>query len=193
MTKETENVTAASSAQLRINPPMLMNEAEVAVFIGNCPRSVRIFTQRSLLPMIRLGRRRLFHRDAVLAAPRTLEDANPWTNTREATNASVPTATSAAAKNASTKYQRLRAARRHAPIVTIFSSRSTARQSSCRVTQWVTRRTGCVGGRGSQNELYPRLRAMNCTTSAKPVWKRPSMTGRTNSRATRYSPSAKSL
>ncbi len=112
MTTETENVTAANSAQLRNNPPMLMNEAEVAVFIGICPRSVRNFTQRGLLPVIRLGRRRLFRRDAVLAALRTLEEENPWTNTREATNASVPTATSAAARTARTKHQRLRVALR---------------------------------------------------------------------------------
>lgn len=60
--------------QLRANPPVLMNERELASFIGICPRSVRNFTARGLLPVIRLGRRRLFRRDAVLAALRELEE-----------------------------------------------------------------------------------------------------------------------
>lgn len=58
---------------LRSNPPTLMNEREVAVFLGVCPRSIRNFTARGLLPVIRLGRRRLFRRDAVLAAIVKLE------------------------------------------------------------------------------------------------------------------------
>lgn len=52
--------------QVRSNPPVLMSEREVAVFIGICPRSVRNFTSRGLLPVIRLGRRRLYRRDAAL-------------------------------------------------------------------------------------------------------------------------------
>lgn len=63
-----------SPEQLRANPPVLMNERELALFIGICPRSVRNFTTRGLLPVIRLGRRRLFRRDAVLAALRELEE-----------------------------------------------------------------------------------------------------------------------
>jgi len=63
-----------SPDQLRANPPVLMNERELASFIGICPRSVRNFTTRGLLPVIRLGRRRLFRRDAVLAALRELEE-----------------------------------------------------------------------------------------------------------------------
>lgn len=58
---------------LRANPPVLMNEREVALFVGICPRSVRNFCARGLLPVIRLGRRRLFRRDAVLAALRAME------------------------------------------------------------------------------------------------------------------------
>lgn len=58
---------------IRANPPVLMNEREVATFLGICPRSVRNFTARKLLPVIRLGRRRLFRRDAVLAALQKLE------------------------------------------------------------------------------------------------------------------------
>ena len=37
---------------LRANPPVLMNEHEVAVFLNGCPRSVRNFTSRKLLPVI---------------------------------------------------------------------------------------------------------------------------------------------
>jgi hypothetical protein len=61
---------------LRANPPVLMNEREVALFVGICPRSVRNFTARKLLPVIRLGRRRLYRRDAVLAALKELEQAS---------------------------------------------------------------------------------------------------------------------
>ena len=42
------------------------------VIVGVCPRSVRNFTARKLLPVIRLGRRRLYRRDAVLAALKEL-------------------------------------------------------------------------------------------------------------------------
>jgi hypothetical protein len=60
---------------LRADPPVLMNEREVAVFLNICPRSVRNFTARKLLPVIRLGRRRLYRRDAVLTALKTLESS----------------------------------------------------------------------------------------------------------------------
>lgn len=66
--------TRMTPEQLRANPPVLMNERELASFIGICPRSVRNFRTRGLLPVIRLGRRRLFRRDAVLAALRELEE-----------------------------------------------------------------------------------------------------------------------
>ena len=64
---------AAPADSIRANPPVLMNEREVALFVGICPRSVRNFTARKLLPVIRLGRRRLYRRDAVLAALKALE------------------------------------------------------------------------------------------------------------------------
>lgn len=65
---------AAPADSIRANPPVLMNEREVALFVGICPRSVRNFTARKLLPVIHLGRRRLYRRDAVLAALRRLEE-----------------------------------------------------------------------------------------------------------------------
>jgi hypothetical protein len=67
------DIPSQSRESLRANPPVLMNEREVADFIGICPRSVRNFTSRRLLPVIHLGRRRLFRRDAVLAALAKLE------------------------------------------------------------------------------------------------------------------------
>jgi|GEM_PF-5869928 len=65
----------SSPGDIRANPPVLMNEREVSLFVGVCPRSVRNFTARKLLPVIRLGRRRLYRRDAVLAALKELEQA----------------------------------------------------------------------------------------------------------------------
>lgn len=62
-----------SLSGIRSDPPVLMSEREVALFIGICERSVRNFTSRGLLPVIRLGRRRLYRRDAVLAALRAME------------------------------------------------------------------------------------------------------------------------
>ena len=66
---------SASTDRLRSDPPVLMSEREVALFIGICERSVRNFTARGILPVIRLGRRRLYRRDAVLAALKSLETA----------------------------------------------------------------------------------------------------------------------
>lgn len=58
---------------IRQTPPVLMNEQEVALFIGICTRSVRNFTARGMLPVIRLGRRRLYRRDTVMAALQRME------------------------------------------------------------------------------------------------------------------------
>lgn len=65
--------SSSTPVDVRVHPPVLMNEQEVAIFLGVCPRSVRNFTTRKLIPVIRLGRRRLFRRDAVVAALQKLE------------------------------------------------------------------------------------------------------------------------
>jgi len=65
-----------SFEHLRLNPPVLMNEREVAVVLNVCQRSVRNFTAQKILPVIRLGRRRLFRREAVMAALQMLESDN---------------------------------------------------------------------------------------------------------------------
>jgi hypothetical protein len=67
------NISSQGHDLLRAYPPVLMNEKEVAAFIGVCTRSVRNFTSRGNLPVIRLGRRRLYRRDAILAALKKLE------------------------------------------------------------------------------------------------------------------------
>ena len=77
MPRKAEASPAQDGEDLRRNPPVLMNEREVAVVLNVCPRSVRNFTSRRLLPVIRLGRRRLFRRDAVLAALAALESGGP--------------------------------------------------------------------------------------------------------------------
>jgi len=59
--------------ELRQSPPVLMNEREVSAFIGLSERSVRNYTARGLIPVIRVGRRKIFRRDAVLAALKKLE------------------------------------------------------------------------------------------------------------------------
>jgi hypothetical protein len=58
---------------LRRNPPGRMSEREVVVVLNVCPRSIRNFTARRILPVTHLGRRRLFRRDAVWAALQALE------------------------------------------------------------------------------------------------------------------------
>jgi len=44
-----------TTPEICANPPVLMNEREVALFLNICPRSVRNFTARKLLPVIRAG------------------------------------------------------------------------------------------------------------------------------------------
>lgn len=58
---------------LRAQPPVLMNEREISVFIGLSERSVRSYTAKGMIPVIRVGRRKIFRRDAVLAALKKLE------------------------------------------------------------------------------------------------------------------------
>jgi hypothetical protein len=50
-----------------------MNEREVAAFLGLAERSIRNFVNRGLIPVIRIGRRKIYRRDAVIAAMQKLE------------------------------------------------------------------------------------------------------------------------
>jgi len=61
------------SLSLRANPPILMNEREISLFLGLSERTVRTYTGNGVIPVIRVGRRKIFRRDAVLAALKKLE------------------------------------------------------------------------------------------------------------------------
>jgi hypothetical protein len=50
-----------------------MNEREVAAYLGVCVRSIRNFVSRGLIPVIRLGRRKVYHLPAIKAAMQKLE------------------------------------------------------------------------------------------------------------------------
>lgn len=65
--------TLSRPSDLRANPPILMNEREVSAFLGLSERSVRTYTNNGLIPVIRVGRRKIFRRDAVLAVLSKLE------------------------------------------------------------------------------------------------------------------------
>jgi len=58
---------------LRTNPPLLLSEAELAIVAGISPRSIRNYERRSLLPFIKIGRRKLYRKDAVFQALERLE------------------------------------------------------------------------------------------------------------------------
>ncbi|MGB0371994.1 MAG: helix-turn-helix domain-containing protein [Opitutales bacterium] len=63
-----------SPESIRANPPALMNEREISIFLGLSERSVRTYTQKGVIPVIRVGRRKIFRRDAVLTALKKLEN-----------------------------------------------------------------------------------------------------------------------
>jgi len=50
-----------------------MNERELADHLGVCVRSIRNFVYRGPIPVIRLGRRKIYRRDAVMAEMAKLE------------------------------------------------------------------------------------------------------------------------
>ena len=58
--------TKMQKAQLRRNPPAIMNEIELAEYLGCSTRHIRNLVARRVLPFIKLGRRRLFRLGAIL-------------------------------------------------------------------------------------------------------------------------------
>ena len=66
-------LTLAEIQGLRTNPPLLLSEAELAIVVGLSPRSIRNYERRSLLPFVKIGRRKLYRRDAVFQALEKLE------------------------------------------------------------------------------------------------------------------------
>lgn len=67
----------ALPADLRTNPPTLLNERELAVVIGLCPRSIRNHVRAGVIPRILIGRRVLFRWPQVEAALAKLERSGP--------------------------------------------------------------------------------------------------------------------
>ena len=60
-------------ADLRVNPPVLMNEHELSLVTGLCPRSIRTYVKAGIIPRIKIGRRVLFRWPQVNAALAKLE------------------------------------------------------------------------------------------------------------------------
>jgi hypothetical protein len=61
------------SHDLRVNPPVLVNERELAHITGLCPRSLRNYVRAGIIPRIKIGRRVLFRWPQVEAALAKLE------------------------------------------------------------------------------------------------------------------------
>ena len=60
-------------ADLRVNPPVLLNERELAFITGICVRSLRNYVRSGIIPRIKIGRRVLFRWPQVEAALARLE------------------------------------------------------------------------------------------------------------------------
>jgi excisionase family DNA binding protein len=58
---------------LRTNPPLIMNERELAVVLDVCVRTVRNLVRDGTIPRIKLGRRVVFRWPQVEAALAALE------------------------------------------------------------------------------------------------------------------------
>lgn len=59
--------------KLRVSPPTFMNETEVAIFTGLSPRTVRTYTNKRVLPVARVGRRKVYRSESVIKAIKELE------------------------------------------------------------------------------------------------------------------------
>ena len=59
--------------RIRRDPPLVMNEAQVAAYLSICPRSVRNLRRRRLIPYLRLGGRILYRLAEVNRALEKLE------------------------------------------------------------------------------------------------------------------------
>ena len=68
-----KGLTSDEIQSLRTNPPLLLSEAELAIVVGVSVRGIRNYERRGLLPFIRIGRRKLYRRDAVFKALENME------------------------------------------------------------------------------------------------------------------------
>jgi hypothetical protein len=71
--REKPNMETTLATDIRTNPPLLMNERELAFVTGLCPRSVRNYTRAGFIPRIKIGRRVLYRWPQVEAALARLE------------------------------------------------------------------------------------------------------------------------
>ena len=70
-------MTEPSSTSLdpvRIDPPLLLRESETAVMLGVSIRTVRNYDRRGLLKPIRIGGRKLYRLETLLATLEKLEN-----------------------------------------------------------------------------------------------------------------------
>ena len=66
--------TSSSLDLVRINPPLLLRESETAVMLGVSIRTVRNYDKRGLLKPIRIGGRKLYRLETLLATLEMLEN-----------------------------------------------------------------------------------------------------------------------
>jgi hypothetical protein len=71
--KSNRGLTPDEIERIRRDPPLVMNEAQVAAYLSICPRSVRNLRRRRLIPHVRLGGRILYRLAEVNRALEKLE------------------------------------------------------------------------------------------------------------------------
>ena len=72
---------ASDIDSLRANPPQILNRTELCAWLTLSDRTVRNYEARGLLPVVRIGGRRLYRRDAIMKALKEMEvgGVRPWT------------------------------------------------------------------------------------------------------------------
>ena len=69
-----KKTSSNSLNSVRIDPPLLLRESETAVMLGVSIRTVRNYDKRGLLKPIRIGGRKLYRLETLLAALEKLEN-----------------------------------------------------------------------------------------------------------------------
>ena len=59
--------------RIRSNPPQIMRREEVCAWLGISERSLRNYEARGWFPVVKIGRRRLYRRDAIMHAHEGME------------------------------------------------------------------------------------------------------------------------
>ena len=67
-------LSSTSLDSVRINPPLLLRESETAAMLGVSIRTVRNYDRRGLLKPIRIGGRKLYRLETLLATLEKLEN-----------------------------------------------------------------------------------------------------------------------